>query len=33
MSLSKNKKSQIKEYILDKIGDNDDVVDKVQKCF
>lgn len=33
MSLSKNTKSQIKEYILDKIGENEDVVDKVRKCF
>ena len=33
MSLSKNKKEKIKEYILEKIGDNDDVVDKVKKCF
>lgn len=33
MSLSKNKKEKIKEYILEKIGDNEDVVTKTSICF
>lgn len=33
MSLSENKRNKIKEYILDKIGDNEDVVEKTCACF
>lgn len=33
MSITENKRNQIKEYILDKIGDNEDVVQKTCTCF